>query len=139
MSIVALGRDDQVGIDDPAHAKYDAWIVFTDPRRVGEEDRVYVSDSMFVLLHNRRETLAAGLFLAFDEHDNIDVELASLLQGSGCTGNRKDRTFVVRNAAAVEISVCELSLVDNEPAHPFRPDNSQGLVSHSSSAAGCTS
>jgi hypothetical protein len=58
-----------------------------------------------VLPHGGSETPAPGLFLPFDEHDQIHVEFASLSERRGGTGHSEDRALVVGNATAVKITV----------------------------------
>jgi hypothetical protein len=51
------------------------------------------------------KAFTARLFLPFDEHNQIDIELSSLSKGGGRTSYSQNGTFVVRNTSSVEVAV----------------------------------
>ena len=101
MRIGTTARNLQMGIDDPSHAKDDAWVFLPDPSRIGEQDDINVTNCVLqlvsgwpvsqgavtclVLPDGRGETSTPRLFLSFDEHHDVDVQLALLSKGCGGT------------------------------------------------------
>lgn len=52
----------------------------------------------------RSESFAACLLFAFNEHDEVDVELSPLSQRRSSASHREDRALVVGNPSGIEIS-----------------------------------